>query len=90
LTCCSPEKILAGDEAAVDLFGLEKREDISMSEKLRKLIEEARSLDVEERAELEGTLLLSQDEPSDSDVARLWIGEAERRLQGFREGKVDR
>ncbi len=59
-----------------------------MSERLGKIIEEARSLSVEERAALAGTLLLSLDEPSDSDVERLWIGEAEHRLQEFREGKV--
>jgi len=37
---------------------------------------------------LAGTLLLSLDEPSESKVERLWIKEAERRLQEFREGKV--
>jgi len=59
-----------------------------MSEKLRKIIKEAQALSLEERAELAGTLLLSLDEPSDSEVERLWLQEAERRLLEFREGKV--
>jgi len=37
---------------------------------------------------LAGTLLFSLDEPSESDVERLWLQEAERRLQDFRAGKV--
>jgi hypothetical protein len=31
---------------------------------------------------------LSLDEPSESEVERLWLQEAERRLKEFREGKV--
>ena len=58
-----------------------------MSEKLRKLIQEAQSLSLVERAELAGTPLLSLDEPSDSEEERLWLQEAERRAQEFREGK---
>jgi hypothetical protein len=38
--------------------------------------------------ELAGTLLLSPDEPPDSEVERLWLQEADRRLQEFREGKI--
>jgi putative addiction module component (TIGR02574 family) len=45
-------------------------------------------LDLKERAQLAGTILLSLDEPSESEVERLWLDEAERRLQQFREGKV--
>jgi hypothetical protein len=37
---------------------------------------------------LAGSLLLSLDEPSESEVERLWLQEADRRLQKFREGKV--
>lgn len=43
---------------------------------------------MEERAQLAGRLLLSLDEPSDAEVEKLWIEEAERRLKEFREGKV--
>ncbi len=43
---------------------------------------------MEERSEPKETLLLSLGEPSSSDVERLWLQEAERRLQEFREGKA--
>ena len=45
-------------------------------------------LDLEERASLAGKLLLSLDEPSATEVERLWLEEAERRLEDFRSGKV--
>lgn len=45
-------------------------------------------LDLEERASLAGKLLLSLDEPSATEVERLWLDEAERRLEDFRSGKV--
>ena len=48
----------------------------------------ALQLSVEERAQLAGSLLLSLDEPSESEVERLWLEEAERRLKEFREGRV--
>lgn len=59
-----------------------------MSKKLEEIINVAKDLSLEERAELAGTLLFSLDEPSESEVDRLWLQEAERRLQEFREGKV--
>ena len=59
-----------------------------MSKKLEEIIIVAKELSLEERAELAGTLLLSLDEPSESEVERLWLQEAERRLRDFREGKV--
>ena len=59
-----------------------------MSKKLEEIIKVTKDLSLEERAELAGTLLLSLDEPSESEVERLWLQEAERRLQAFREGKV--
>lgn len=59
-----------------------------MSKKLEEIIKVAKDLSLEERAELAGTLLLSLDEPSESEAERLWLQEAERRLQQFREGKV--
>jgi len=48
----------------------------------------ALQLGVEERAQLAGRLLLSLDEPSESEVESLWLEEAERRLEEFREGRV--
>jgi putative addiction module component (TIGR02574 family) len=59
-----------------------------MSEKLEEIMNIAMKLNLEERAKLVGRLLLSLDEPSESEVERLWLLEAERRLQDFREGKV--
>lgn len=59
-----------------------------MAKKLEEIISAAMELDLKERAQLAGTLLLSLDEPSESEVERLWLKEAERRLQQFREGKV--
>jgi putative addiction module component (TIGR02574 family) len=59
-----------------------------VSKKLEKIINVAKDLRLEERAELAGSVLLSLDEPSESEVERLWVQEAERRLQEFREGKV--
>ena len=62
--------------------------ELDMSKKLEEIISVAMELTLEERAQLAGTLLLSLDEPSESEVERLWLQEAERRLQEFREGKV--
>ena len=59
-----------------------------MSKKLEDIISVAMELSLEERAQLAGTLLFSLDEPSESEVERLWLQEAERRLKDFREGKV--
>jgi putative addiction module component (TIGR02574 family) len=59
-----------------------------MSKKLDDIIRAAMELSLEERAQLAGTLLFSLDEPSESEVERLWLQEAERWLQDFREGKV--
>ena len=59
-----------------------------MSKKFEEIINEVKDLSLEERAELAGTLLLSLDEPSESEIERLWLQEAERRLQDYREGKV--
>jgi putative addiction module component (TIGR02574 family) len=48
----------------------------------------AMELTIEERAALAGKLLISLDEPSESEVERLWLEEAERRIEEFRSGKV--
>lgn len=59
-----------------------------MSKKLQEIISMAKDLNLEERAELAGTLLLSLDEPFESEVERLWLQEAQRRLKAYREGNV--
>ncbi len=61
-----------------------------MSKKLNNIIEEAMELSVEERAQLAGHILISLDTPSKSEIERLWMEEAERRLQNFRDGKSRR
>jgi len=55
---------------------------------LQKLESEALNLDIHSRANLVGKLLLSLDEPNVSEVERLWLDEAERRLDDYRAGKV--
>jgi len=59
-----------------------------MSKKLEEIISLAKDLSLEERAQLAGMLLLTLDEPTESEVERLWLEEAERRLQEWREGQV--
>jgi putative addiction module component (TIGR02574 family) len=59
-----------------------------METKLDEVISAALQLSLQERAQLAGRLLLSLDEPSESEVEQLWLEEAERRLKEFREGKV--
>jgi len=59
-----------------------------METKFDEISSVALQLSVEERAQLAGRLLLSLDEPSDSEVERLWLEESERRLKEFREGRV--
>lgn len=59
-----------------------------MSKKLEEIINVAMELSLEERAQLAGMLLSSLDEASESEVERLWVQEAERRLQEYRDGKV--
>ncbi len=59
-----------------------------MSMSAKKIESEALNLDIQSRANLVGKLLLSLDEPSVSEVERLWLEEAERRLDEYRAGKV--
>lgn len=48
----------------------------------------ALGLDRASRALLAGKLLMSLDELSDSDIERLWLDEAELRLNEYRAGKT--
>ncbi|MDO8312891.1 MAG: addiction module protein [Sideroxyarcus sp.] len=59
-----------------------------MNPNIEALAKETMALDIEDRALLAGKLLLSLDEPSASELERLWLDEAERRLEGHRAGKV--
>lgn len=55
---------------------------------MKKIESEALNLDIQARARLAGKLLMSLDEPSASEVERLWLDEAERRLEEYRAGKI--
>ena len=59
-----------------------------MARNVEEITAEAMKLALEERAQLASRLLLSLEEPPESDIERLWLEEAERRLQAFREGGV--
>lgn len=59
-----------------------------MAMNLEALAAEAMKLALEDRAQLASRLLLSLEEPSESEIERLWLEEAERRLREFREGRV--
>lgn len=59
-----------------------------MTEKMKEVEAAAMKLPLEERAELAGKLLLSLDLASESEIERLWLDEAERRLEEYRTGKL--
>lgn len=59
-----------------------------MHPNIEQLAKETMALDIEDRALLAGKLLLSLDEPTSSEVERLWLDEAERRLEDYRAGRV--
>lgn len=59
-----------------------------MTMKIKEVVAATMQLPLEERAQLAGKLLLSLDEPSESELERLWLDEAERRLNKFRDGKA--
>ena len=59
-----------------------------MSANLGKIEEAALTLSVEERARLAMDLIKSLDNYDDPEAEELWIREAERRYQEYREGKL--
>jgi putative addiction module component (TIGR02574 family) len=59
-----------------------------MPTRLDKIMQESLRLPLEDRAHLVGELLLSIDQPSADEVERLWLDEAEVRLQAYRDGEV--
>ena len=59
-----------------------------MSDLARKFMEEALLLPREDRAELVEQLLQSLNIPSQEEINRLWIEEAEKRVREYEEGKI--
>jgi putative addiction module component (TIGR02574 family) len=59
-----------------------------MGSPLRKLVSEVMKLSPKERARLAEELIASLDDHSDPDSERLWLEEAERRLDELLSGKV--
>ncbi len=55
---------------------------------MKKIEEEILNLPPQERALLAEHLLNSLDEDEDPEAEKLWIAEAERRYQAFKQGKV--
>lgn len=55
---------------------------------MKELEEKALGLGSEERAQLAARLLLSLEEATESDVEKLWLDEAERRLDAYHKGAV--
>ncbi len=60
-----------------------------MTMTLEQLTAEALQLELDARAELAHRLLVSLDEPSESEVEKLWLEEIRRRVQDYRDGKVE-
>ncbi len=59
-----------------------------MSKKLEEAMAILNELSLDERGQLAAKILLSLEELSEEEIEKLWIAEAERRLQEYREGKV--
>lgn len=62
--------------------------DTIMPMTMQKIESAALNLDIHSRANLVGKLLLSLDAPNASEVEKLWLDEAEIRLDNYRAGKV--
>lgn len=59
-----------------------------MRANIKELAKATMQLNIEDRALLAGKLLLSLDEPTPSELERLWLSEAESRLDDYRAGRV--
>lgn len=55
----------------------------------RKIEKQAQGLSPEERAQLAMSLIESLDQGHDEDVEKLWLDEAERRLDDYRSGRIE-
>ena len=60
-----------------------------MSNLAERLIEEALMLPLEDRAELADKLLQSLNIPTQSDIDRMWMDEAEKRVSEYDEKKIE-
>ena len=60
-----------------------------MSNLAERLIEEALMLPLEDRAELADKLLQSLNIPTQSDIERMWMEEAEKRVSEYDEKKIE-
>jgi putative addiction module component (TIGR02574 family) len=58
-----------------------------MHTNIEELTKETMALDIEDRAALAGKLILSLDEPTPSELDRMWLEESERRLEAYRAGR---
>ncbi len=58
-----------------------------MQTNIETLTQETMALDIEDRAALAGKLILSLDEPTPSELDRMWLEESERRLEAYRAGR---
>lgn len=59
-----------------------------MGTNLKKIEDEALRLPLKDRARLAECLIASLDETADPEGERLWLMEAEKRYQEYREGKI--
>lgn len=59
-----------------------------MATKIEALETKVLELGIEDRARLAEKLILSLDAPEEEENLRLWVAEAERRLQQLRDGKA--
>lgn len=59
-----------------------------MRANIKEIARATMQLNIEDRALLAGKLLLSLDEPTPSELERLWLAEAESRLDDYRAGRV--
>ena len=59
-----------------------------MAAKIEALEAKVLELEIEDRARLAGKLIISLDAPEEEENLRLWVAEAERRLQQLRDGKA--
>ena len=55
---------------------------------LQKIENEALNLTLDARAALVGKLLMSLEEPTASELEKIWLDEAERRLEDYRSGRT--
>ena len=60
-----------------------------MNSLLSNVLPMANELELADRAKLAEQLLLSLDEPNETEVERLWIAESKRRLVAWRAGTVE-